>query len=61
MTGMFLQVIVSWTEILYTFLYGVYFIVRSGTGPWARVHSFRIPHGLTDSRGVGPFELYGHL
>ena len=35
---------------------GVYFIVRSGTGPWARVRSFRLLRGPTVSRAFGEFE-----
>ena len=35
---------------------GVYFIVRSGTGPWARVRSFRLLSGPTVSRAFGEFE-----
>ena len=34
----------------------VYFIVRSGTGPWARVRSFRLLRGPTVSRAFGEFE-----
>ena len=34
----------------------VYFIVRSGTGPWARGRSFRLLRGPTVSRAVGDFE-----
>ena len=53
------------TEILYIYIYiysaifnclGVYFIVRSGTGPWARVRSFRLLRGPTVSRAFGEFE-----
>ena len=35
---------------------GVYFIVCSGTGPWARVRSFRLLRGPTVSRAFGEFE-----
>ena len=35
---------------------GVYFIVRSGTGPWAPERSFRLLLGPTVSRAVGEFE-----
>ena len=34
----------------------VYFIVRSGTGSWARVRSFRLLRGPTVSRAFGEFE-----
>ena len=55
------------TEILYIYIYiysaifnclGVYCIVRSGTGPWARVglRSFRLLRGPTVSRAFGEFE-----
>ena len=53
------------TEILYIYIYiysaifnclGVYFIVCSGTGPWARVRSFRLLRGPTVSRAFGEFE-----
>ena len=34
---------------------GVYFIVRSGTGPWARGRSFRLLRGPTVLWAVGDF------
>ena len=54
----------SWDrDFVYIYIYsaifnclGVYFIVRSGTGPWARVRSFRLLRGPTVSRAFGEFE-----
>ena len=36
---------------------GVYFIVRSGTGPWVRGRRFRLLRGPTVSRGVLRFGM----
>ena len=56
--------LMSWDrDFVYIYIYsaisnclGVYFIVRSGTGPWARVRSFRLLRGPTVSRAFGEFE-----
>ena len=57
-------IVVSWDrDFVYIYIYsaifnrlGVYFIVCSGTGPWARVRSFRLLRGPTVSRAFGEFE-----
>ena len=40
---------------------GVYFIGRSGTGPWAQVRRFRLLRSTTVSRAFGEFEGESHL
>ena len=40
---------------------GVYFIVRSDTGPWAQVRRFRLLRSPTVSRAFGEFEGEAHL